>query len=101
MWDPGLTGAGELTPHHFIAISEAQAGLQRLQVITPDPVPTTPRHNRHDVTPFWLPTVRFQLIPVRDRARKQDDDIGSAQCREKVYQYVEITGGARSVKKKK
>src|SRR3546814_7548168 len=67
IWDPGLTGAGELSPHHFTAISEAQAGLQRLQVSTPDPVPTTPRHNRHDVSPFWLPSVRCQLLPVRDR----------------------------------
>src|SRR3546814_429572 len=80
IWDPGLTGAGELSPHHFTAISEAQAGLQRLQVSTPDPVPTTPRHNRHDVSPFWLPSVRCQLLPVRDRARQQADETSRTEA---------------------
>src|SRR3546814_15311422 len=35
IWDPGLTGAGELSPQPFTAISEAQAGMQRLHESTP------------------------------------------------------------------
>src|SRR3546814_17654864 len=69
IWDPGLTGAGELSPHNFTAISEAQAGLQILQVSTPDPVTTTPRQHRHDASPFLLSSVRCRLHTVMSRAR--------------------------------